>query len=79
MIRSDATSQDQIPTWPASSALSDRGCWRQRIVNEALRPSSETADWLGVIARIHWQAVRLWLKRVPFFRKPAPPDTFVTR
>lgn len=34
---------------------------------------------LGVIARIHWQAVRLWLKRVPFFRKPAPPETFVTR
>jgi uncharacterized protein len=34
---------------------------------------------LGVIARIHWQAVKLWTKRVPFFRKPAPPDTFVTR
>jgi len=34
---------------------------------------------LGVIARIHWQAVRLWTKRVPFFRKPAPPETFVTR
>jgi DUF1365 family protein len=23
---------------------------------------------LGVIARIHWQALRLWLKRVPFFQ-----------
>ena len=34
---------------------------------------------LGVIARIHWQAVRLWLKRVPFFRKPRPPQSFVTR
>jgi uncharacterized protein len=34
---------------------------------------------LGVIARIHWQALRLWLKRVPFFRKPAPPGPFVTR
>jgi uncharacterized protein len=34
---------------------------------------------LGVIARIHGQALRLWLKRVPFFRKPAPPETFVTR
>ncbi len=22
---------------------------------------------LGVVARIHWQALRLWLKRVPFF------------
>lgn len=27
----------------------------------------------GVIARIHWQALRLWLRRVPFHRKPAPP------
>ena len=34
---------------------------------------------LGVIARIHWQALKLWCKRVPFFRKPAPPSTFVTR
>jgi DUF1365 family protein len=34
---------------------------------------------LGVIARIHWQAARLWLKRVPFLRKPAPPQVFVSR
>ncbi len=33
----------------------------------------------GVIARIHWQALRLWLKRVPFFSKPAPPQAFTTR
>lgn len=33
----------------------------------------------GVIARIHWQAVRLWLKRVPFFSKPEPPAINVTR
>ena len=26
---------------------------------------------LGVVLRIHWQALRLWLKRVPFFRKAA--------
>lgn len=32
----------------------------------------------GVIARIHWQALQLWLKRVPFFRKPAPPPSFVS-
>ena len=23
---------------------------------------------------IHWQAARLWARRVPFFRKPEPPD-----
>jgi DUF1365 family protein len=34
---------------------------------------------LGVIARIHWQAAKLWIKRVPFFRKPEPPRSFVTR
>lgn len=33
----------------------------------------------GVIVRIHWQALRLALKRVPFFRKPAAPGTFLTR
>lgn len=34
---------------------------------------------LGVVLRIHWQALQLWLKRVPFFRKPQPPSQFVSR
>jgi len=34
---------------------------------------------LGVIVRIHLQAIRLFLKRVPFFHKPAAPQSFVTR
>jgi DUF1365 family protein len=34
---------------------------------------------LGVIARIHWQALRLWRKGVPFFRKPLPPTQETTR
>ncbi len=34
---------------------------------------------LMVVARIHWQALKLWLKRVPFFTKPTPPQNFVTR
>ena len=33
----------------------------------------------GVVARIHWQAVRLWLRRVPFHSKPAPPEQKVSR
>ncbi len=34
---------------------------------------------LGVIVRIHWQALQLWRKRVPFIRKPRLPEQFVTR
>ena len=34
---------------------------------------------LGVIFRIHWQELQLAVKRVPFFRKPQPPEVFVTR
>ena len=34
---------------------------------------------LGVISRIHLQAMKLWAKRVPFFRKPHTPASFVTR
>ena len=34
---------------------------------------------LGVIVRIHWQALKLWRLRVPFVQKPAAPDNFVTR
>ena len=33
----------------------------------------------GVVARIHWQALKLFIKRVPFHRKPIPPAEFVTR
>jgi DUF1365 family protein len=32
----------------------------------------------GVIARIHWQALHLWIKKAPFFRQPSPPADFVT-
>ncbi len=33
----------------------------------------------GVIARIHWQAFKLWKTRVPFIKKPQAPEIFVTR
>ncbi len=34
---------------------------------------------LGVVARIHWQALQLWRKRAKFYSKPAPPPEFLTR
>jgi DUF1365 family protein len=34
---------------------------------------------VGVVVRIHLQALRLWLRRVPLFSKPQPPQQKVTR
>lgn len=34
---------------------------------------------LGVMARIHWQALQLWLKQVPLVNKPSPPEQFASR
>ena len=34
---------------------------------------------LGVVLRIHWQALKLFAKRVPFFNKPVPPTALTTR
>lgn len=34
---------------------------------------------LGVIFRIHWQALKLWLKDVPFHSKPKPPEFEISR
>lgn len=34
---------------------------------------------LGVVLRIHWQALQLWIKRVPFYTKPIPPLEETTR
>ncbi len=49
------------------------------------RQSLRKAVWtyplmtLAVVARIHWQALRLFLKRVSFFRQPPLPSQFISR
>ena len=52
---------------PVSRAALRRALWRY------------PAMTLMVLARIHWQALQLWLKRTGFHRKPPRPDQFVTR
>ena len=34
---------------------------------------------VGVMVRIHWQALQLWRKRARFYRKPVPPSQLVSR
>ncbi len=53
----------------------------QPLTAQTLRKAlfSYGAMTLAVIARIHWQAARLFFKRVPFFSKPTPPKVLVTR
>lgn len=34
---------------------------------------------LGVIFRIHWQALKLWVKGVPFHSKPKPPELEISK
>ena len=52
---------------PATPAALRRVVWRFPLLT------------LGVVVRIHWHALWLWLKKVPFWRKPEPPRDFVTR
>ena len=61
----------------------------QTSVSGTLQPASaqalRRALWhypamtLMVMARIHWQALKLWLKRTGFISKPPAPERFVTR
>ena len=52
---------------PITPAVLRRALWRY------------PAMTLGVVLHIHTQALRLWLKKVPFFRKPLPPQVLVSR
>jgi uncharacterized protein len=52
---------------PITPALLKKALWRY------------PAMTLMVMARIHWQALQLWLKRVGWISKPPAPNHFVTR
>lgn len=51
---------------PATPALLRQAFWRHPV-----------QSW-AVVARIHWQALRLWIKGVAFHTKPSPPVYPVT-
>ncbi|MBV8408443.1 MAG: DUF1365 domain-containing protein [Alphaproteobacteria bacterium] len=51
--------------------LSDRAVLRRFVARPAMT--------LAVIARIHWQALLLWRKRVRFHARPKPPAELVSR
>ncbi len=52
---------------PATTARLRQALWRYPAMT-----------WM-VVARIHWQALKLWIKRTGFHGKPHPPEQFVTR
>jgi hypothetical protein len=70
---------DESPCAPALLNTSVSG-ELQALTPATLRQAlwSHPAMTLGVIARIHWQALRLWLRRTPFFRQPPAPAQLVT-
>jgi DUF1365 family protein len=54
-----------------AAALDRRNLWRALLLYPFMT--------LGVMARIHWQGLRLWLRRVPLIAKPSPPAKETTR
>lgn len=52
---------------PLDAAARRRALWRYPLLS------------LAVMARIHWHALLLWLKRAPLHAKPRPPAQGVTR
>ncbi len=75
-------------TFTAIDYLDEQGVLLHTATGGHLRPFTSRHFWHAmtryplftfmVIARIHWQAVRLWFNRVPFNRKPAPAEHSLT-
>jgi hypothetical protein len=65
-----------VPLIATSISGAARPLTRQGARSLLMRYPAFTA---GVVARIHWQAAKLWAKRVPFFAKPAPPASLTSR
>jgi uncharacterized protein len=88
-MRSDDTARRDAQRLVARIDYEDEeGALLQTSISGALQPVTPAglrrAFWrypamtFGVVFHIHWQALRLWLKRVAFFAKPNPPGALVT-
>ncbi|MFZ5558946.1 MAG: DUF1365 domain-containing protein [Pseudomonadota bacterium] len=62
-----------LDTWVSGTA---RPLSTGSVLRACLRYPWMTA---AVVVRIHWQALRLWMRGARFFRKPPPPAEEVTR
>ncbi|MEP7154608.1 MAG: DUF1365 domain-containing protein [Betaproteobacteria bacterium] len=85
----DARAFAQIDYYDGTDAEADEGKLIVTTVHGVPQPLTSTSAFrafighplmtFGVVARIHWHAMKLWLKRVPFFSKPDPPIMQTTR
>lgn len=68
----DASEQLRFTSW-IEGRVSD-------FANESMPRLFWSYGWMTplVVMRIHWQAAKLWLKRVTFYKKPTPPHEEVT-
>ncbi|GAB2804737.1 DUF1365 domain-containing protein [Comamonas piscis] len=82
-VRSDSRNQVQVDLHDEAGPLLRTGVagTLQALTTATVRRAfwgMPLMTW-GVVFRIHWQALRLWSKRLPFHRKPTEPKRFVTR
>ena len=70
---SDVTAQDPVLVTSISGELMTlTASTRRRAI------AAYPAMTAMVVARIHWQALKLWMRRSPFYRQPPAPDRAVT-
>ena len=76
VARIDHDDQDTSPLLETSLSAS-----LEAITPRSLRKALWTYPMMtfAIMARIHWQAFKLWRKQVPFFKKPQPPKEFLSR
>jgi ATP-dependent helicase/nuclease subunit B len=57
LLERHGLTRGDVGLWPAADAQGEaRGRWRRRLINEALRPADETADWREQIAALRREA-----------------------